>query len=324
VLLTSLIGFQLWGRTVGLIAGASAAVYPPLILVGSSILSESLFIPLVLASVLAALKSRGSPRRLRWAIASGLLVGLAELTRSNGFALVIPLALLVWDVRPRFWWQAAKAPLALAVTMLVVLVPWTIRDASVFGQFVPVTTEGGFGLAGEYNPYVQARTTYPALWTPPREQLANEFRAHPDYNEAQVSNALGSASIRYIEHHPSSVLKASYWNTLRLLNLEGARLERLIAGGEGYSPGLAVASVYAFWVVLALAIAGAFTHAIRRAPPALWGCPVVIMLTTMVLLGLTRYRSPADPFFLLAATLGAISLTSRARSALSTRARVAA
>jgi hypothetical protein len=106
-----------------------------------------------------------------------------------------------------------------------------------------------------------------------------------------------------------------------LLNLTGPRLERDFAYGEGYPPGLAVASVYTFWIVLGLAIAGAFTTAIRRAPLALWGCPALVLLTTMVLLGLTRYRSPADPFFLLAATLGALSLASRAGSTLAARAR---
>jgi 4-amino-4-deoxy-L-arabinose transferase-like glycosyltransferase len=321
VLEICLIGFVLWDRRVGLVAGGIAAVYPPLVLVGSSILSESLFIPLLLASVLAALKARGSPRRLRWAILGGLLIGLADLTRSNGFALAIPLAFLVWDQRPRLSLRSAQAPLALLAAFLVTLLPWTVRDISVFNQFVPVTTEGGFGLAGQYNAAVQARTKDPDLWTPPAPQLRAEFAAHPGYNEAQVSNALGSQAITYIENHPSSVLKASYWNALRLLNLTGPRLERDFAYGEGYPPGLAVASVYTFWIVLGLAIAGAFTTAIRRAPLALWGCPALVLLTTMVLLGLTRYRSPADPFFLLAATLGALSLASRAGSTLAARAR---
>ena len=34
---------------------------------------------------------------------------------------------------------------------LVVISPWLIRDAVVFHQFVPITTEGGFTAAGQYN-----------------------------------------------------------------------------------------------------------------------------------------------------------------------------
>jgi 4-amino-4-deoxy-L-arabinose transferase-like glycosyltransferase len=319
VLLIALIGVRLFGPAAGLTAGAIAAVYPPLILVGSSLLSESLFIPLELGAVLAALVHRDCARRWRWALLAGVLVGLAELTRSNGFALVLPLALLVWSGRPRWSWRAATAPAALVAATALTLTPWLIRDASVFGQFVPVTTEAGFGLAGTYNPATQARTVDPALWTPPVAELLQVWSAYPNANEAQVSNRLTHISLDYITAHPGSVIRSSYWNLLRLFNLTGPGIERQFAGGEGYSPTLAEVSVYAFWVLLAVALAGAFTTAARRAPKALWGCPAVILLTTMVLLGLTRYRSPADPFFVLLAALGVLSLVSRGRGTLHSR-----
>ena len=53
------------------VAGAIAAVYPPLVLAGSSLLSESLFIPLVLGALLAALVHRDSEHRWRWLVLSG-------------------------------------------------------------------------------------------------------------------------------------------------------------------------------------------------------------------------------------------------------------
>jgi 4-amino-4-deoxy-L-arabinose transferase-like glycosyltransferase len=319
VLLIALIGVRLFGPAIGLTAAAIAAVYPPLVLVGSSLLSESLFIPLELAAVLAALVHRDSTHRLRWALAAGVLVGLAELTRSNGFALLLPVALLVWSERPRRSWRSLAAPAALVAATALTLTPWLIRDAGVFGQFVPVTTEGGFGLAGTYNATTQARTVDPALWTAPLAEIHQVWAAYPNANEAQVSNHLTTMSLDYISAHPSSLIKSSYWNLLRLFNLTGPGIERQFAGGEGYSPTLAEVSVYAFWVLLALAIPGAFTATARRAPKALWGCPAVIVVTTMLLLGLTRYRSPADPFLILLAAAGVLSLTGRARTALNPR-----
>jgi 4-amino-4-deoxy-L-arabinose transferase-like glycosyltransferase len=328
VLLICLIGVRLFGRTAGLVAGGIAAVYPPLVLVGSSLLSESLFIPLELGSVWAALVHRDSEHRYRWAVLSGVLVGLAELTRSNGFALALPIGFLVWSQRPSrtprahdsvIDVRAVRAPAAFLAAFVLTLVPWTVRDYHVFHQFVPITTEAGYGLAGAYNPAVQARTDYPALWQFPTEDVHNVWARYPKANEAEVSAHLTDVALDYIAAHPSSVLKTAYWNVLRLLNLTGPGIERGFAGGEGYSPTLAQDSVYAFWVVLALAIAGAFTRAARLAPKALWGCPIVVMLTTVVLLGLTRYRSPADPFFVLLAALGLSSLASRARTAINQR-----
>jgi 4-amino-4-deoxy-L-arabinose transferase-like glycosyltransferase len=323
VLLICLIGLRLFGRVTGLVAGAIAAVYPPLVLIGSSLLSESLFIPLMLGSVWAALVHRDSRHGLRWAVLSGVLVSLAELTRSNGFALALPIGLLIWSERPRGTLSASvramRAPAAFLAAAALTLVPWLIRDYNVFHRFVPVTTEAGFGLAGVYNPAVQARTDYPTLWRFPREDIENVWARYPNANEAEDSDHAGHVALEYIKAHPSAVLKTVYWNMLRLLNLTGPGIERGFAGGEGYSPTLAQDSVYAFWVVLALAIAGAFTRAARAAPKAVWGCPIVILLSTAILLGLTRYRSPADPFFVLLAALGLISLTSRVRTAFAER-----
>ena len=320
VLLIFLIGSRLFGRRAGLLAAAIGAVFPPLILAGSSLLSESLFIPLVLAAVWTGLNARDSSQHaLRWAVASGALVGLAGLTRGNGLPLVIPAAFLVWVERPRFARRAVRAPLALLAATIVVLAPWASRDYNVFGQFVPVTTETGFALAGTYNSTAQARHDFPSLWMAPGAQIHEAFAADPTANEAGISGDLTRTALHYLRTHPGSLFKTIYWNALRLLNLTGTRVERAFAGGEGYPAGLAIASVYAFWVVLALAIAGALTRAVRGAPAAVWWFPGVILLAASVLLGLTRYRTPADPFFVLLAALGCVSLARRGRATLAPR-----
>jgi hypothetical protein len=205
----------------------------------------------------------------------------------------------------------------------VTLIPWTVRDYTVFHRFVPLTTDTGFALAGTYNPLAQGRHDYPALWIPPLYDMAPVFRAHPNYDEAQVSTRLTSRALTYIGNHPSSVPRTLYWTFLRLFNLSGAGFERYAARFEAYPRGLAVASVYAFWLLALLAIVGAFTAAARGAPLALWGCPLLILLSVIWNEGSTRYRSPADPFFILLAALGALSLWARARRPVRARWRLA-
>jgi 4-amino-4-deoxy-L-arabinose transferase-like glycosyltransferase len=306
--LICLIALRLWGLRVGIAAGALAAVYPPLVLAGSSLLSESLFIPLELGAVLSALVHRDSPHRWRWAVASGVLAGLAALTRGNGIALALPLIFLVWSERPRRTWRSLRAPAAMLAACVLTIAPWTIRNQIVLHQFVPVTTETGFALAGTYNWAAQHDHAYPDLWLPPVTQMHTIFAAHPTANEAQVSSHLTTMALDYIRAHPGSVPATVYWNTLRLLNLTGSGVERAFAGGEGYPVWLAVASVYAFWVLLALALLGAIRGAARRAPLALWACPLVVVLTTVPLLGLTRYRAPIDPFLLPLAAAALLAL----------------
>ena len=310
--LTCLIATRIWGPAIGLVAGALAAIDPPLLLVGSSLLSESLFIPLVLGAVLAALAFR-TDARLRWAGLSGVLVGCAALTRGNGLVLVIPLAFLVWNQRPRR--RAAGAPALLLATAILTVLPWTVRNYVEFHRLVPLSTEGGYALAGTYNAATQNRPGFEAVWYPPLGQMRALAAADPRINEAQVSAHLQSEGLHYIEHHPASVLKTGYLSARRLLNVEGPLLEEVFAYGEGYPLRLAQYSVYAFWVVLALALAGALTRAARRAPSAFWWSPALILLSTVFFEGLTRYRSPADPFFLMLAALALVEGARRLRRA---------
>jgi hypothetical protein len=132
-----------------------------------------------------------------------------------------------------------------------------------------------------------------------------------------------SQGVHYIEHHPGSLVRTAWLSAGRLLNLDGPLLEEIQSFGEGYPLNLAKWSVYAFWVLLAAALAGALTAAARRAPPALWGCPLALFLSTVFLEGGTRYRSPADPFLVLAATAAVIWAAERVdwRPALRQRAR---
>jgi 4-amino-4-deoxy-L-arabinose transferase-like glycosyltransferase len=313
VALMYLIARRLWGRTVALITGAIAVVYPPLLLVNSSLMSESVYIPLVLGAVLAALGHRDSGRG-RWAVATGVLIGLTALTRANGIALLLPIGLLVWP-RPRWSWQSVRRPLIVLAATLATLAPWTIRNTHVFHRVVPINTDSGFAFAGTYNSLAQTRGDYPAMWIPPIVQMQHVLRRHPTDNEAQLSEHLDTIGFDYIRAHPASLLKTAAWSGLRLLNLTGTRLERVAAAGEAYPPRLAELSVYAFWLTGLFALAGAFTLAARRVPPALWGCPVVILLSSVLFIGTTRYRSPADPFIVMLAALGAIDLRRRLRAA---------
>jgi 4-amino-4-deoxy-L-arabinose transferase-like glycosyltransferase len=309
VALICLIARRLWGRATALVAGAIAAIFPPLVLVGSSLMSESLYIPVGLAAVLAALYARDAERRHWWAVLAGALVGLAALTRATELALLLPVILLVWGRRPWLTWRAVRAPLLALAATLVALVPWTVRNFEVMHTFVPITDEGGYATLGTYNTYAAHRNDYPALWLPPLQEAARLIPLTRGRNEAQISSRFESLTGAYISAHPTYPLKVALWSALRLLDLTGVRFERYIEPTWGFPAWLAETSVYAFWVLGPLAALGIATRRARHAPWAFWLCPVVLLLSTVFVVGATRYRSPADPFFVM---LAALALTTAA------------
>ena len=306
VWLIYLIGTRAWSRRVGLLSAGIASVWPPLVMIGSSLLSESLFVPLLLAAVWAALKYRDDPR-MRWALAAGACAGLSGLARGNGLLMIVPVGYLICVERPRLSKTALKPVAAAVAAMIVVLVPWTIRNYDKFHQLVPVTTETGYVLAGTYNASAQNSNAAPSLWQPPLPSMRVVFAAYPHANEAQVDTDEFHQAFHYWKHHPLSVFATLYWNSLRLLNLTGTKVEHVFAGGEGYAVWLAELSVYVFWGLLAVLVAGLVIPALRRrcggAPWAIWGPLLAIWISTAPLIALTRYRAPADPFLIMFASL---------------------
>ena len=276
VLLAGLMALQLAGRVAMLITLAIGAVYVPLVLVGVALMTESLFVPLVLAGVNCALRSRAASHRYRWIVAAGLFCGLAGLTRGNGIVVGFALAALVWTGRPRWSLQALRGPVTLLAVMALTISPWTIRNAITEHQFVPVTTELGLTLAGTYNDH-SARERF--IW----EFAYPNYRAikkNPRLNDAQRSNQLISAVIGYLGRHPAYLPEAMFWNTLRLVDLQGGRVSRMTAFNDTRATAnFADLGVVNFWIVGALALVGLFTTTVRRIPRAFWLTPFLLWLS---------------------------------------------
>ncbi len=133
------LGSRLFPGSIGWAAALVYAVDPYAIYFCGYLLSEPLCVLLTTASLLALVRA-GSQRG--WEAAWSCLCALATLTRPN-MGLMLPLGLLWLLRRPGSGFR--RCGLALAVFCLTLL-PWTVRNYSVYGRFVPVTTRGGYNL----------------------------------------------------------------------------------------------------------------------------------------------------------------------------------
>ena len=297
-------GTQLWGRRTGLIATALGAVYVPLILVGGAVMSEPLFAVAMLATLVAALQHRRSPHRYRYAVLTGVLAGLAILTRANALVLLAPLAFAVWEGRPRWAWPSLAPPAALLVAALVTLMPWTIRNAEVLHAFVPVSTQLGSSLAGTYNDAARTDPLNPGAWRSIKHvpEYASVWRRVRTTPEAVVERRLRATATDYAADHPLYVAQVGFWNTARMLDLDGRRRWRATAATISIGHDWADRGVLCFWAFTALALAGAATAQARRTPPFVWAVPALMFLSVVFLAVETpRYRTALDPFVVLLA-----------------------
>lgn len=316
VALLFLVARELWGRRAGIAAAALGAFYPPLALMSGALLAENLFVPLVLATVLACLRARRSGAALGWVAAAGGLAGAAALTRTNGLVLLVPVVLASWAGRPRGARRALAAAAAGVAAAALVLAPWTVRNLAAFDQVVAVSTQTGVTLAGALNATAAGEGPTQATWRVPRSvpELRGLFE-RAGIDEAELDARLGRAAVRFAFEEPRYVLEAVRLNTLRTLETGGdpSFLDRWDAERDA-TASKRVLWVAGFWTLWALA-AWALLHRparrlLRAAPPWLWLVPLLLLATTAPLLGNPRYRLAADPFVVLAAA----SVLSTARS----------
>ncbi|MEV4422380.1 glycosyltransferase family 39 protein [Patulibacter sp. NPDC049589] len=302
---------RVWDARLALWSAGIAAVLPSLVWVGGGLTAESLFVPLLLGAVWAAVRHRDAPHA-RWVAAAGVLLGLAVLTRTNGAIAVLPLLAAAWLPRRRW-----SDPVVLLVGLALALAPWTVRNAAVFGSFSPLGTQSGFTLAGAYNPESAQPGPYRAAWRVPMDVPSLQVVFHrPGTDEAAVDADLRDRALRFAWDHPGFVVSATVIHARQLLHLTTAT-ERA-SGGSFREMGMPRwtwgPSVAAFLVLLAAAIAGAVLLVRRgrdRGPLWLWLVPVVLFLGVVPLLGPPRYRIPVDPFLAILAAVALLAVRDR-------------
>ena len=141
------------GRRAAVVAAILAAFEPYWAATSALLLSEAVFVPLMLAMLwgLARLWPPGEASRpFTVAIVAGIAAGAAILVKPS-WALAPPALFAVWLIATwtrKFARIAAVATLALIATMS----PWVVRNARVLGHFTPTALWAGASLYDGLNP----------------------------------------------------------------------------------------------------------------------------------------------------------------------------
>lgn len=311
VALVGLLADRLFGRRAACWAMGLTALYVPLISAGTSLLAEPLTLVLELGAILAVVAWRRH-EQLRWVVAAGALAGAMALCRSNGFVLLIALAVGVWPVTRRLGRgrrEGAKRVAVLLLSGAAVVAPWTIRNAVVMRSFIPVSDELGGTLAGTYNPVSAHDVNGPGFWRlytqiPQYERATSQLVSGP---EPAFQSRLTHLAVQYAEHHPAYVAQVAWYNTRRLFGFNRLSLSQFNASVAGVtSPRVAGAGVYSLWAISALALAGLLSRRVRRGLPGfVWLAGGLLFLSIVFVNSeAPRLRLPIDPFVLLVAGAG--------------------
>lgn len=310
VLLVGMVTARIWNGRAALAAMGLTAVFPPLIIVGGSLLSEIPFTALSLGAVLLVIKHlerKPGSWRSWWLAGAGLAAGLAWLVRGNGVLLIAILAIAVW-ARPAIRPRSALPAVTLAAVACLTVAPWTIRNAVQLGHFVPIYMSNA-ALAGNFNEDAWNDPVRPGAWRmPSRTESLGPLVKEKAGDRHELDQAFLTAAIDFVRDHPESPFVNAFHNTRRLF----------MAGSGGPSwNGFSVAMAsqdarfaditkISMWLLGILALCGLFARAAWRAPWWFWPIPLSSLLVAALLCSEIRYAVPFMPWM---ALLGGIALT---------------
>jgi 4-amino-4-deoxy-L-arabinose transferase-like glycosyltransferase len=260
-----------------LIAAAIAAVDPWTIGMSALLLSEAVFVPLMLLGLwgMAALWSGLKARRVApVALGTGAAFGAAVLVKPS-FALFAPGAALAWIVTTRRR-EALVGSLLIGLGLAAVMAPWWVRNYRLYGRFVPTALWMGASLYDGLNPSATGRSDMRFLDAPELQAL----------DEETLDRLLTRRAIAFAREHPGRVLA--------LAASKAARFWSPWPNAEGYRSPLAMAAgILITTPVYLLILAGLWP---RRRDARAWvllaGPLLYFAAIHMVFASSVRYRAP--------------------------------
>jgi len=210
------IGTRLFDQKVGLIAAALNAFYIYFFYYAGGLITETFYITGILWIFDCSLrltmfaKEGGKRYWLRW-VELGLALGMTLLLRQV-FLIFLPFLFLWlwWNIREEetgnrrkklLHWPVIKGLLVTIIVIIIMIVPWTIRNQRVFDAFVLLNTNAGFAFFWGNHP-IYGTHFVPLL---PGGQYSYYNLIPPELrslNEAKLDSALLRRGLQFITDDP--------------------------------------------------------------------------------------------------------------------------
>ncbi|MGH9031299.1 MAG: glycosyltransferase family 39 protein [Acidimicrobiia bacterium] len=295
VALTGLLGREVAGPRVGVVAAALAAVYPNIWSHDGALMAETLALTATTGTLLLAYRYVHAPSlpRLVW-VAAG--ASIAALARSELVLLlvllVVPLALLTRTVelRDRFRWLVGAG-----VAAALVLAPWVVFNISRFDRPIYLSSQFETTLAVSNcdDTYYGEGIGYWSLVC----AVPTALQAREDgLDQSGEADRLREVALDYISSHKQRlpVVIAARWARITgVYNPSHTiKIEQVPEGRERW---VAVTGLVSLWAVLVLSVAGAVVLRRRRiAVYPLLAAPAAVLIAVTITFATHRYRASAE------------------------------
>jgi 4-amino-4-deoxy-L-arabinose transferase-like glycosyltransferase len=295
IALTGLLGREVAGPRVGLIAAGMAAVYPNIWSHDGALMAETLALTATTATLLLAYRYLRVPS-LRRLVIVAVVAALAALVRSELVLLlvllVVPLALLTRTVawRDRVRWLAIAGAAA-----GVVFAPWVGYNLSRFDKPVYLSSQFETTLAVsncDDTYYGEGIGYWSVVCAVPTALQARE----DGLDQSGEAARLRKVALDYIKNHKKRlpIVIAARWARITGL-YDPSHMVRIEQLPEGRERWVAITGLGTLWAVLALAVGGGIILRRRRVPVyPLLAPPAAVLIAVTITFATHRYRASAE------------------------------
>jgi hypothetical protein len=330
VVVVGLVGRRIAGDWAGILAAGVAAVYPQLWINDGMLISESMYVLVIAATLLFAYRLWDS-RSWSDAVVLGLLIGLSALTRPEAVILVpllgIPFLFSKRDPMAR----RVGTFFVIGGLCLLTILPWWVRNLTTFRDPTFLATGNGVVLQvancdGTYSGQFLGYWDIKCLTgnAPPQNAVQRRvasgndvpglvyLQANDKLDDSEFDTAARHKGIDYIENHLSRVpvvVAARVGRVLGIFRPEQDVNFDIFFERRGKWPSWAGA--YMYYALLPLAVYALVVMRRRRRPISpMIAIFAMVTITVAAAMGITRYRVGADVAL---AILGGVALDSLIR-----------
>ncbi|HWP41976.1 MAG TPA: glycosyltransferase family 39 protein [Blastocatellia bacterium] len=303
--LTYILARRFVTRQAATIGAVLCVTYPPLVFMATYRLTEvaaTFLMVLFILGLLACL--RGGRRQLFYALLTGIIAGIAALVRpSSGLLVLVPLAACILQRNGIGLRRRAALFLMVSVGFAAFVAPWTIRNYTISGRFIPFSTIAGWSIFISIQQYSSERNHL--LTGQDWEQIIAEHRARRARARSEVEhNGLSPV----VQHEV--ILNQSYMADLPR-KIQEVSLKQVLIGvplrmfsfwsvGDSLIRRFHRVAYLNYFALVLLVIAGIYLcrkELIAHWP--IWIVPVYLTLVHLVFHAETRYSFPARPFLII-------------------------
>lgn len=321
------IGLQLAGPRTALVAGLLSAIYPGAIGMSVTILSEALFMPLMLLHLLLLQQAFRSPpmeacektpsssqwsavfvRHWRVALTSGALAGAAILTRPS-WLLFPPLAALIHFAIRRNRLALLQGAWV-GIGIILIMAPWWYRNYLVTDRFVLTTLQVGPSLYDGLHPGASGGSDegmkfVGTFGTELRKREAIQAAPPESTFEYRLNRAMQRAAWEWAMSNPGESLRLAGNKFYRTWNIWPPAQELS-------SPWVRLTESIGCFSILILASVGIWARRNYWKELYLFALPIpYFTLLHMIFVGSVRYRQPAIMAISVLAAIGILWILNR-------------